>query len=113
MADINCISEKLVGQLKLLETSASETTHRFKDVESYINKRIKKLRKIIPLVSKSNDWAFRLSAVIDLFDDIQKVLEKVDELEGSIVSVQEVELNDDIELPIEQKEYDGVAEHLE
>jgi hypothetical protein len=34
-----------------------------------------------------NNWADKLSIVIDLFDEIQKVLEKVDELKGSITTV--------------------------
>lgn len=113
MADVNHISEKLEGQFKLLEINALETAHRFKDVESYINKKIKKLKRIIPLVSKSHNWAVRLSTVIDLFDDIQKVLEKVDELEGSIINIQEIAMCDEIEFPVEQKEYDGMAEYLE
>ena len=90
MADVNYISKKLVDQLRLLETNASETANRFKDVETYIECRLRKLKQMIPLAS--NDWANELSNIIDLFDEVQKVLEKVDELEGTIIDVQEVPL---------------------
>ena len=96
MDNINCISTNLANQLKLLENNVLETTNRFKDVQIYINRRLKKLKRMVPLITKSNDWTNKLSSIIDLFDEVQRVLEKVDELDGTII--QEVSLEDEIDI---------------
>ena len=86
MVDTNGIPKNLAVLLKSLESDVSKTTHRFKDVEKYINKRARKLQKLVPLIAKSKNW----NKLFDLYEEIQKILEKVEDLEGSIKDGQEV-----------------------
>lgn len=92
MADINGISKNLIDQFNLLENNVSKTTYRFRDVESYINRRVKKLKKLIPSMAKSKNLD-KLSSIIDLFGEVQNVLEKLEELEGSVVKIKEIPID--------------------
>lgn len=97
MVDINGISKNLVNQFDLLKTDITQATERFKDVEFYINCRIKKLKRLIPVIEKTKSFE-KLSAVIDLFGEVRAVLEKMDELEGSINKIKEVPIEIETEM---------------
>lgn len=94
MVDVNSISEKLRRQLSVIEKDATEASNRIRNVESYIDCRIKRVKKLLHLMKKSDDWMQKLSRVIDMLGDVQRVVEKIEEVEFAVTPVDEVSLDD-------------------
>lgn len=94
MDDINKIENNLSKQLKILETDVIKTGNKLKIMEKYIGIRVKRLNRLVPTLSQSKNWANRLSHIIDLFDEIQIVLEKMNEVDDSLIEVREVPLEE-------------------
>jgi hypothetical protein len=87
MDDINKIENNLEKQLKILETDVVKTSYKLKTMEKYIGIRMKRLNRLVPSLSQSKNWANRLSHIIDLFDEIQVVLAKMDEVDDGLIEI--------------------------
>ena len=78
------LTGRLESHLDVIEKDAMTASNNIRNkVDKYLNRRIKKLRKIIPNI-KTNNLKQNFSKVLDLFDEIQKVVDKMDELENCV-----------------------------
>jgi uncharacterized protein Yka (UPF0111/DUF47 family) len=91
MSELNDISKKLLSQLERFEKSASNATNRLKEVETYINKRLQKARGMLPsMEGHSEGWMAKLSLIIDILEEIQRILDKMEDVGASVEPLDEV-----------------------
>lgn len=88
--DSNIFSKKLEEQLNLLEGNVSQVSNHMRDIENYMNVRINKLRNLIQL-TKSKNWTDGLAVAVDLFDEIQRVIDRVKDIEDNVISLNPVD----------------------
>jgi hypothetical protein len=90
VTDLKQVLRRIENHLGLLEGNLSKNAERLKHIESYTASRIMEARKMLPLVSDSNDWETRLLTTIDLLSEIETLISKMNEI--SIENVDEVSL---------------------
>lgn len=90
MNNLDDISKKLADQLEEFEKSALDTTDRLRDVEVYISTRLQKARNLLPAMKKSDNWMAKLSRVIDIFEEIQTILDKMGDVEAAVEQTDEI-----------------------
>jgi len=90
MNELDDISRKLSDQLEEFEKSALNTTDRLRDVEVYISTRLQKARDLLPAMKKSDNWMARLSRVIDILEEIQTILDKMEDVEAAVEPADEI-----------------------
>lgn len=90
MTDLDRISEKLSDQLEEYEKSALNTTDRLKEVEEYINSRLRRARKILLLLKQSSNWMAKLSRVIDILEEIQCIMDRIEDVEAATEPADEI-----------------------
>jgi hypothetical protein len=93
MEQVN-IYQNLNDQIGLIEKDFKETVSRLKGVDSYIVSRLKRAKKIIKTMPKAANWMEKLSTVIDILGEINRVIEKMEEVEGVVVPITAVPIED-------------------
>ena len=96
MNEVEKFCERLNIQIQELEKSADKVKTRLQNIESYINARVNRAKKLMP-IDKSTDWINKTSIVINIISDIQRAIEKVDEVDFTVIKGDVC--IDDVELP--------------
>lgn len=78
------ILTKLEDEVKELENNVFVKTSKLNNIGNYFDAKFRELRELLPLNTS------KINSVMDLMEQIQRVLEKIDEVEGSISTVKEV-----------------------
>jgi hypothetical protein len=94
MIDFNSISEELGSQFNVIEKDAQAAAERIKNVEGYINCRIVRAKKLIHLMKNSKNWANKLPRIINILGDVQRMVDKIEEVEISMTPIEEICIDD-------------------
>ncbi len=95
MKDIDNIYNKLNEQINVLEKDMGGIASKFAEVEIYVGDRITNTRKVLTAMSASEDWISELSKAIDMLGEIQRIMEKVKEVDTSSSGPLEIPIDDD------------------
>ena len=93
MEQVN-IYQNLDNQIGLIEKDFKETISRLKSVDDHIALQLKKVKKIIRTMPKSANWMEKLSMVIDILGEVNRIIEKMEEVEGAVIPSSSISIED-------------------
>jgi len=91
MVDVSKVIERLELQLGAFERTLGEARTRIDHVERHLAKRIKQVRQCMRLMTHTKD-VMMLTKIVDILDDIERIVDKLNSLDITPVGIDEVSL---------------------
>ena len=84
---------RLEKQLQLIEGESNESLRKIKNIQRYINCRLKHARRLLPQGKDSKNWSQNLLNIVDMLSEAKGLIEKIED----ILPEDEVSIDDVIE----------------
>jgi len=85
-------NQNLNLQISQIERDFKETISRLKGVDEYIASRLKRAKRLIGTMPNNPDWIEKLYIVIDILEEVNRIIEKMGEVEGILMPVDVVSI---------------------
>lgn len=84
---------RLEKQLQLVEGESNESLRKIKNIQRYINCRLKRARKLLPQGKDSKNWSQNLLNIVDMLSEAKGLIEKIEDIlpeDGVLMDLTEV-----------------------
>ena len=89
--NIDNVVERIKLQLGAFEKTVSEARVRIDHVERVFNRRIKQVRRFVKLMEHSKEINM-LTKIVDILNDIERIVDKLDSVDITLISPDEISL---------------------